>query len=245
MDNDFFFKILNNAIEEGIGIAINKVKREDDFFHFLSRFFYYDEEKEEIIIDIPSSSDDIGLLMLDDKIEIFFISKCFRLGFFSTITGFSEFELSSGEFVPAMRISKPDGGLDLQRRRDFRVQTPPMAIEACYQIENEDEEQGTVSIECVSYDISRSGIAVSNSKDAQNKLKLEKNNYVSIKIKIDDNIISMEGIVQSKRELYDGKKTVFGIDFVEDKPDKMQYKRNLSIIMKYVMKRQREIMLKF
>jgi len=244
MDNDFFFKILNNAIEEGIGIAINKIKSEDDFFHFLSRFFYYDEEKEEILIDIPSSTDDIGLLMLDDRIEVFFISKGFRLGFFSTITGFSEFELSSGESVPAMRISKPDSGLDLQRRRDFRVQTPPMAIKACYQRENE-EEQETVLLECVSYDISRSGIAVSNSKDARNKLKLEKSNYVSMDIQIDDDVISMEGIVQSKRELYEGKKTVFGIDFVEDKPDKMQYKKNLSIIMKYVMKRQREIMLKF
>lgn len=245
MDNDFFFKVLFNAVEEGGSISLSRVSDKKDLFHFSSRFFSYDENRDEILIDIPSSSENDDLLKMNDKVEVFFISKSLRLGFYSKITGFSEFELVSGEIVPAMTISKPKEGLDLQRRRDFRVPTLPLKVTVSFIENSENKEQETgIIMKSVSYDISRSGIAISNDKQKKNLIKLEKNMPISLSLDLDGNIVQMEGTVKSKRELYEGKKIIVGVDFEENKPNKMQYKKNLSIIMKYIMKRQREIMLK-
>jgi c-di-GMP-binding flagellar brake protein YcgR len=245
MDNEFFFKVLFNAIEEGNSISLGRMSDKEDLFHFSSRFFSYDENRNEILIDIPSSSDNNDILKISDNVEVFFISKSLRLGFYSKILGFSEFKLVSGEVVPAMVMAKPKEGLDLQRRRDFRVPTPPLNITVSFVENTENKEQeNKIIMKCVSYDISRSGIAISKDKRKKDLIKLEKNMPVSMIIDLDGNAVQMEGTVESKRELYEGKKIVVGVDFEENKPDKVEYKRNLSIIMKYIMKRQREIMLK-
>jgi len=244
MDNEFFFKVLFNAVEEGGSISLNRMSDKKDLFHFSSRFFTYDNIRDEILIDIPSCSDHNDILKVNEKVEVFFVSKSLRLGFYTIITGFSDFKLGSGEVVPAMTIKKPDEGLDLQRRRDFRVPTPPMKVSVSFMERDENDESREVFMGCISNDISRSGIALSKDKQNKELAKLEKNMAVSMSIELDGYFINMEGTVESKRELYEGKKIVVGVDFIEDKPDKIQYKKNLSIIMKYIMKRQREIMLK-
>ncbi len=242
MDKDFFFKILFEAIEGGNNISINRTADKEELFHFSSRFFKFDDENSTIMIDLPSSEED-GTLRMNDIIEVFFISQNLRLGFFSKVIGFSEFQLASKQIVPALIISKPDEGLDLQRRRDFRVPTTPLKVVTTY-IREDDENKKEIINTCICDDISRSGIALTENKELKEKLKFEKGIYINMKINMDEEIIQMEGRIESKRELYEGKKIIFGIDFAENKPDKLQYKKNIRIIMKYIMKRQREIMFK-
>ena len=239
MDKDFFFKILYRAIESGNNISINRSADKENLFHFSSRFFILNEDKDEILIDLPASEDN-ETLRVNDKIEVFFISQNLRLGFFTRIIGFSEFQLASDKIVPAMIISKPEEGQDLQRRRDFRVPTPPLKVVAKY-IRDKDEK---VITNCICDDISRSGIALTEDKQTNNRLRLEKNYHINLTIYIDKEIIQLEGTVESKRELYEGNKIVFGIDFTENKPDKLQYKKSITVIIRYIMKRQREIMFK-
>lgn len=247
MDKDFFFKILLDAIESGNNISINRSDDKDDLFHFSSRFFSFNKEQNEILIDLPSSDND-GFLKKNDNIEIFFISQGLRLGFFSTVKRFSEFKLLSNEVVPAIVIEKPEEGQDLQRRRDFRIPTTPqLEVIVTYSDDKKTDQMDKaeeISVTCLCDDISRSGIALSENKQIKDKLRLEKGNHIIMDISIEGNSIQMEGSVECKRELYEGKKTIFGIDFFENKPNKFLYKKNLSIIMKYIMKKQREIIFK-
>ncbi len=248
MDKDFFFKILFEAIESGNNISINRSDDKDELFHLSSRFFAFNKEQNEILIDLPSSSDNDGILKKNDKIEIFFVSQGLRLGFFSTVKRFSEFKLLSNDVVPAIVIAKPAEGQDLQRRRDFRIPTTPQ-LEVIVTYSDDEQISKTdkveeISVACFCDDISRSGIALSENKQIKDKLRLEKGNHIIMDISIEGNSIQMEGSVESKRELYEGKKTIFGIDFFENKPNKFLYKKNLSIIMKYIMKKQREIIFK-
>ena len=246
MENDFFFKILFEAIEEGNSLSLNNSDDKEELFHFSSRFFFFDRKRERIIIDIPSSVDDQKTIKVHDNVEVFFIAKGHRLGFFAKVLQFTQFKLSEDKIVPAVEISKPDAGMDLQRRRDFRVPTPYLKVIAHYSVEDPDDPSIRIDrhTPCHSDNISRSGIALTDDINSGEKLNPKRGDEIDMDIFIDNNPLKFSGTVISTREMFEGKKNIIGIDFTENKPDLLQYKRNTAILIRYIMKQQREMMLK-
>ncbi len=243
--------ILYKAIESNVSISLGKIKDNEETheYNFVSRFLDLNRKKKRLKIDLPSAtdteSDDI-LLKKDDDIRVFFIFKGFRFLVFSTVLGLTKYSLPSGKTIPALTILLPDKLIDGERRNFFKVFTPlyPMELEIIERPDNQEEDLSPPPLNekftGIMYDISGGGIAI---LEGQTTLPLYLNDILDLYFHLEEDgpPLHMEGRVLNKRQHQNMEKYVYGIEFIQQNISPLEIKRNVTKIMRYVMKRQREI----
>ncbi len=242
MPKEYSHDLLDGAVGENTNIALGRTDEEKDEFKFSSRFFMVEQKQGFLVIDFPSAPPDIKFLAKDEEIIVFFIYKGTRLFFNSKVLGSTEYQLTEEKRVKAMKIGIPKKVFDGERRNFFKIVTPPH--EVGLRLLKRLNETGNEPIEDVLYkgkteNLSAGGIAVS---EVDLKFPLAYGDIVGLNIHLPDGMLYMEARVIHHFQREGVFKRVFGFEYIREKLDKRTFNRNVKILMKYVVKREREIL---
>lgn len=242
--------ILYRAIEKGEKISLGKPKRirtgpatgDLQPLNFVSRFLHHDIKKKQILIDVPTTSDEEekDILVKNDKIRIFFVHRGFRFMIDSKITGQTTFQLASGKKIMALTIKEPEKLIDGERRNYFKVQTPPFKVKVML-IEREgepiEESEGKI-YDALMCTISGGGMAF---REEKFPLPFEVKDIIRLDLYLDEITLKMEGEIKNMRTPESTDKCNYGVQFIKRSIDRLTMKKNVSHIMRYVVRRQREL----
>lgn len=233
---------LYEAVEKGADIELRPTEQSSEESLFSSRFLECDEEEEKIIIDDPKAPPGIKALEIDDEIVVHFICKETPFIFYSKVLGITTFKPLGEPTTEALMIALPEVLLSEERRGFHKVGTPPLAVDIKV-IKSADKrlEIRSSKIKVTCLNISGGGIAVERE---DGNLPLSPGDILEMNIHLPDNTVSMEGEVINAYQFENSERIIFGIRFVQRSMDRLAFKRNEKTIVRYVMKRERELLTK-
>lgn len=229
----------------------------NQIFIYKSRFLHIDVKNNLMVIDEPSpETPNAKPLSKGQSFRVFFVYRNRRLLFSSKVLEHSMFKIKERGFY-ALKILAPVKLEDGERREFFRVETPSApAVLARFNIFKYDFDKGTVHIpdsigvdteefEAQIINISGGGIGLKGLKN-QKPLDLNKGDIVNARFKLRADIEEMEvwSEVRYRRSIQDAKVTLWGIQFMDDGQRNPNLKLQRNKIMRYVIERQREMMVK-
>jgi c-di-GMP-binding flagellar brake protein YcgR len=240
MPPDFEISILYRAISENSNLLIKKVQDSKNN-KFFSRFLHYDLKSKIILLDFPTSSIPGEILKKSDKIKIFFNFRQFRFIIFSGIISKTRFKLRKDKTINSLKITLPDKLFDGERRNFFRVTTPPFPVMISIQPEDQNREDKLAEFfhKAILHEIAGGGMGI---REDKNLIPLRNGDLVELKIQLDNELLQMEGMVRNSRTSPYSNKRIFGIEFDSRKIPNHAVNKNVRKILRYVMKRQRELL---
>lgn len=219
---------------------------------YKSRFLDLNYSGKYIIIDEPSPENkDAGLILKNQELECFFEYKVFRYLFPAKVLDHWDFNLN-GQLLRALKLTLPDQLKDGERREYFRVETSPrQPVVVRFFITKEGSAGPIMSpilegkphqFEGLAHDVSGGGICI-YSKEKAFEQDLEKGDRVELFffLKPGGEEIHLWADVRNSRRLENLGVHAWGVRFVENRlnPNLKKYR---SLLMRYVMERQREIL---
>jgi c-di-GMP-binding flagellar brake protein YcgR len=233
---------LYQAVKKGIDIELRPTGQSSEGSLFSSRFLECDEEEKKIIIDDPKASPGIKALEIDDEIVVHFFLKESPFIFYSKVLGLTTYKPLGEPTTRALVIALPEVILNEERRDFHKVGTPAFAVDVKV-IESEDKRlqiRGSkIKVTCLN--ISGGGIAVERE---DGNLPLSPGDILELNIHLPDHTVSMEGEVMNVYQFENSERIIFGIRFVQRSMDRLAFRRNEKTIVRYVMKRERELLTK-
>lgn len=242
-------EVLTVSCDSNERILLMRHERDQQMI-YKSRFLALENDFSVIVIDSPSA-DSAGArpLAKGDEFEVFFECKSIRYLFVSRVLEHSTFRLQNRNLY-AMRIQAPTSLRDGERREYFRVEIPVGgAIKVKFHIYRggkvpvmsalvdgrKEEFDGEMQ------DISGGGFALRTSHN----LEMEKGDWVETRFRLrsDAPPMTIWGEVRNKRRLPGSDSLIWGVFFLGDKLNPT-LKQHRNLILRYVLERQREMLLK-
>ncbi len=242
MPSEIKLDILYKAVLGNTSIAMGRYELDKNEFNFSSRFFAYDRDKGVLVVDFPSTTQDIEPLQKKEPIVVYFVHRNSRYIFRSRVMGLTEYQLTDDKLLKALIIAMPEELVDGERRNFFKVATPPhrVDIRIVQRRDSDDEPYEGIVFTGASVNISGGGIAV---REDDGHLPFRYGDVISLTILFPDQELIMEGRVVNKYQYENSDNMIFGIEFIQETIDKLSFKRNVNMLMRYVMKRERELLL--
>lgn len=231
---------LYQAIEKKTRIRLKRTSTAENEFPFSSRFLGFQKEAKAIIIDFPTFSYESDPLKKGNQIVVHFIHRESPFIFYSNVLGLTDYKATGNQGIHAMKIAQPGTILSEERRDFLKVSTPalPVEIKLIESVEKVKQLQD-IRYKAVTVNISGGGVAV---QDQEGKLRLIRGDILSLKIHLPDETVHMEGEVVNIYQFKNSRKLIFGIKYMQRDIDKLSCKRNVKTIIRYVMRRERELL---
>lgn len=247
-------KLLRECCDQNEIISLS-FRGDKKTYYYKSRFLAMNQAQNFLVIDLPSAEDSTAkILTRGDGIEAFFAFKSFRYLFSARILQLVAFPIQNKQ-IKALKVSLPEELKDGDKREYFRVQTgmkPPILIKFNIYEKGSDtpvlsalEEGAPQEYRGEVVDISGGGFSM-RAKPGDSPLLLDKGDIINAHFILKPGIPEMEiwSEVKNKRKYKETELVIFGLQFLED-PERnrlLKYYRNQ--ILRYVVERQREILLK-
>ncbi len=143
-----------------------------------------------------------------------------------------------------MIVEFPESIIDGERRNFFKVTTPPFEVNVkILERKNIDDElYEDVIFKGISVNISAGGIAF---KEGEEMLPFTYGDVIDVIIAFPGEPLHMEGKVVNKFTFENSDDMIFGIMFIQKDLDKLNFNRNVKNLMRYVVRRERELLFGF
>ncbi len=249
--NDVEKTVLQTCTDLNDNVTVfSTVDRKIDVYK--SRFLELNLTEKYIIIDEPSPENkDAGLILKSQDLECFFEYKTFRYLFMARVMEHCDFFLN-GQRLHALKLTLPDRLADGERREYFRVEvSPKQPITVRFHIYKEGASIPIMSpilkgkphlFEGLIHDVSGAGVCI-YSKEKSFEQDLEKGDRVELffSVKPRGEEIHLWADVRNVRRIENLGGHAWGVRFIENRlnPNLKKYR---SLLMRYVMERQREIL---
>jgi c-di-GMP-binding flagellar brake protein YcgR len=231
---------LYNAVKSHVTFEMRPVEESEEEILFFSKFIKCDIDKGMLVIDFPIASAALKALKINDEVEIKFIFKESPFVFRSRVLGFTQKKSDDDQSKRVMVLTLPESIMGEERREFMKVTTPPFKVTArVVESKNLAKKIRNKIHEAIVINISGGGIAFEH---IDKVLPLEENDFLDIQIQFPEKSIPMEGQVLNIYQFADDARVSFGIKFIQKHLGKLEFKKSVSYIMRYVTQRERQLL---
>jgi PilZ domain len=231
---------LYKAIDSHVAFELRPVEQSEEEILFFSKFLKYDIDKGMMVIDFPIASAALKALNINDAVEINFIFKESPFLFQARVLGFSDKINHQEESKRVMVLTLPENILGKERREFLKVTTPPFKVKVrVTDSKNLAKKIRNKLHEAMVINISGGGIAFEH---IDKVLPLDEGDFLDLEIQFPGKAIPLEGEVLNIYQFCEDARVSFGIKFIRRSLDKLDFKKSVSYIMKYVTQRERQLL---
>lgn len=235
--------VLLRAIENHITIELRNSEKSSENVLFFSKLLAYDLAQKSILIDFPTASAELRRFQVKESVVIKFIYTDSPFYFHSVIVEPHCTNLSPEPDKPKLKLLLPEFIFGEERRQYLKLSTPPFPV-AVKLVQSRDivKQYRQPTFQSVAVNISIGGIALEND---ESQLPLYIGDILHMDIALPGNTIPIEGEVLNRYPFKNSQRVIFGIRFIQEKIDRVNYLRNVSRITQYIMRRERELLSKY
>jgi len=231
---------LFDAVEIQVAIELRHLEKQEENYVFFSKFLACEFEEQSILIRFPIASEALHVLREEDPLTVKFIHTDSPFIFSSRVKGFRQYQSPGEETEKVMEIELPETIMGEERRNFLKLSTPPFMTNVKV-LESADmaKKIRTRNYKSMTLNISGGGIAIENYVQ---DLPLAKGDILALDIDLPNAPVYIEGEVLNVYTFEGSIKSGYGIRFIEKNLDRLQFKKAVTLISKYVLKRERELL---
>jgi c-di-GMP-binding flagellar brake protein YcgR len=234
---------LFEAIRDNVDIELRSDKpdrKETEDVLFFSKFLAFDANRKIVIIDFPSASSVLHVISENDPVMVKYIHKESPFVFHSKVLGITALSKPGQEKRQVMLMSLPLTVKANERRSFLKLSTPPFDIEIKVIRSNDIIKQiKDKKYHAVVLNISGGGIAF---KRKGEELPFSEGDVLELKVDLPNKKIHIEAELLNVYESESTGEKSFGLKYIILNLDKLNYNRCVRAVIRYVVRRERELL---